>query len=639
MANRQALIFSAFIAVNSAQPFADEVNTTDSFFLDDTPIILSATRLKQSLSEAPAAMTVIDRAMIKASGAKEIFELFRLVPGMQVGYKRKHLPSASYHGMSDEFARGMQVLMDGHSIYNPSFGGLFWVDFPLLIEDIERIEVIRGPSASTYGPNAFLGTINIITTHTSQDQGAEANFRAGGGDYYRGAARYGGQWKDLGYRFSYAHNQDDGLESILDDQKINKFSSRFDYQLSSKDTLQYNFGYSEGKHQLGVKNSLADPPRHERGVQLSQNFRWEHQLNYSDQITVQLTHNRHEMFDDFKSNGKSVSNDQLAERVDLELQHILSPFQNIRLVWGLGTRFDRSRLRLWTGDDDKTNVLYRTFANVEWKFLDDFRLNLGALVEKNSYTDVDISPKIALNYLWSDQHSFRVMASRSSRMPTLGEQNLDVEISATNLIDVRVETPKTLKLEEVTTFEIGHHGQFFNQKLQTDIKFAHQRFHRLTQITSVDFDPVTFEPILQYETADVATSLNYEVQIDYRPDPKTLVHMGYSWVNIDQKGGFIDYGESAPHHTLNFLAAYEFPRQWQASLGYYYRSEMQYLRSDVISQFQRLDLILRKTIDLTESQQLELSLIHQNNLGSKDEFEQGDRLADRTFFEVTYKFD
>nr|WP_305909702.1 TonB-dependent receptor plug domain-containing protein [Methylomarinum sp. Ch1-1]MDP4522632.1 TonB-dependent receptor plug domain-containing protein [Methylomarinum sp. Ch1-1] len=249
---RVAGVLTLFVSQAS---YAQDAN---DFFLDDAPAVLTATRLKQPLSRAPGAMTVIDKTMIKASGAKEIVELFRLVPGMQIGYKRKNLSSATYHGMSDEFSRGMQVLIDGHSIYNASFGGVHWDDYPLLIEDIERIEVIRGPNAATYGPNSFLGVINIITTHTSQDQGAHASFRAGSNDYYRSTARYAGTWNDLSYRFSYMHQQEDGLESVADSQLVDVLSTRFDYRLSENSALQYNFGYSADKSQTGGHGGLND---------------------------------------------------------------------------------------------------------------------------------------------------------------------------------------------------------------------------------------------------------------------------------------------------------------------------------------------------------------------------------------------
>lgn len=626
-------IMLAANAVGSS--LAENVEETDSFFLDDVPIVLSATRLKQSLANAPAAITVIDRAMIKASGAKEIVDVFRLVPGMQVGSKREHLPSASYHGMSDEFARGMQVLVDGHSIYNATFGGLFWVDLPLLIEDIERVEVIRGPAAATYGPNAFLGVINIITAHTSQDQGVQANFRAGGGDTYRGAIRHGGQWNDLGYRFSFVHKQNDGFENIRDGLNTNTFSSRFDYQLTNQDTLQYNLGISEGSHRLGIDNNLNDPARKERSVNLTQNLRWEHQFNPIEQVSMHITHNRHEIEDHLISNGQAVNNHYLSEQIDFEFQHVLSPFQETRMVWGVGSRFDRIHMPFWTGDDDKTNVLYRVFANIEQKFLNDFTLNIGALLEENSYTSVDVSPKISLNYQWSRQHNFRVMASRASRMPILGEQNLNATRTVQSLLAIPVVTTETLKPVEVITYEAGHHGQFFNNKLATDIKVAHQRFHRLTRM---DYNPSAGR--FDYTTGDVASAINYEMQVDYKPNPKSLFHLGYSWINIQHKGGVSNYRESAPHNTLNALTAYEFPWQLEASLAYYYRSEMQYIRtSSDIAQYQRLDFILRKAFNLSDSQKIELSFIHQNNLGSKDEFNAEGRLADRTFVEVSYQFD
>jgi len=640
--NKRINYLAIVLLINGNHALATEHNIDDPFLLTEAPVVLSATRLKQSLSEAPAAMTVIDKKMIKASGAKEIVELFRLVPGMQIGYKRGHLPSASYHGMSDDFAKGMQVLVDGHSIYSPSFGGLFWVDYPLLIEDIERIEVIRGPSASSYGPNSFLGVINIVTSHTSQDQGSKANFRLGGGDYYRGSVQHTGQWKDLGYRFSYAHNENEGLESVLDDQEIDMLSSRFDYQLSSKDTLQYNFGYSEGKHQVGAENSIIEPDRFERSTQMSQTMKWMHQLDLEDQFSLQLTHNRHEMKDKFTSEGQAASNSQLAERLDFEFQHNFSLLDNTRMVWGGGSRLDRMRLPAWIGtDDDKTNVLYRVFANIEQRFLEDFSLNLGALLEKNSYTSVDISPKIALNYSWSDQQSFRIMASKASRMPAMVEQHLDIQKAFPTLIAVRGKANQTLKPVEVITFEVGHHGQFFNKTLLTDIKIAHQRFNRLPKLLSVYIDPnPTPGPVVDYGTGDVASSVNYEMQLDYKPNEKALVHFGYSWMNIQQKGGFLNYRESAPHNTLNVLTAYEFPQQWQASLAYYYHSEMQYLRTfNGMEQSQRLDFVLRKQIKLAERQTLELSFIHQNTLGSKDEVEGNNRLADRSFFEISYQYD
>ena len=135
---------------------------SEQVYLQDFPIVLSASRLSQPLSEAPNAMTVIDRSMIKASGFRTIGDLFRLVPGMYVGNLNGYSPIVGYHGATEQHSRRMQVLVDGRSVYLPPFSSVDWEDIPLSIDDIERIEVVRGPAAASHGANSVQGVINII---------------------------------------------------------------------------------------------------------------------------------------------------------------------------------------------------------------------------------------------------------------------------------------------------------------------------------------------------------------------------------------------------------------------------------------------------------------------------------------------
>ncbi len=122
---------------------------SEADFLAELPVVLSASRLTQPLSEAPGAVTVIDRELIAASGAREIADLFRLVPGFQVSYAGGANPVVTYHGLSGQFSRRMQVLVDGRSLYSPSFvGGVDWNHIGIAIEDIERIEVVRGTNTA-----------------------------------------------------------------------------------------------------------------------------------------------------------------------------------------------------------------------------------------------------------------------------------------------------------------------------------------------------------------------------------------------------------------------------------------------------------------------------------------------------------
>src|SRR5512139_2616870 len=131
------LAVTAFL-IHSLRASAADTAMSEQEILQDFPVVLSASRLAQPLSEAPNAMTVIDRDMIKASGFRTISDLFRLVPGMYVSYFTGNQPIVSYHGTTDQYSRRMQVLVDGRSVYLPPFSSVDWEDIPLQIVDIER---------------------------------------------------------------------------------------------------------------------------------------------------------------------------------------------------------------------------------------------------------------------------------------------------------------------------------------------------------------------------------------------------------------------------------------------------------------------------------------------------------------------
>ena len=113
---------------------------SEADYFEDMPIVLSASRLSQSLSEAPASVSVIDQDMIRASGFRDIPDLLRLIPGFSVAYTRDNTWAVGYHGVADAFSRRFQVLVDGRSIYSAAFGAVLWSELPLSIDDVERIE-------------------------------------------------------------------------------------------------------------------------------------------------------------------------------------------------------------------------------------------------------------------------------------------------------------------------------------------------------------------------------------------------------------------------------------------------------------------------------------------------------------------
>ena len=181
-------------------------------FLGELPVVLSVSRLSQPTRDAPAAVTVIDAELIRASGARDLADLLRLVPGFQATYGDRGSPLAGYHGLlTEEEPRRLQVRIDGRSQYSPAFiGAVNWNTIDVQLQDIERIEVIRGTNSATYGSNAFLGVINVITRNAAAAQGVVASAAAGSGGVEDRLARLGVPLAGGFVRLSAERRHDEG---------------------------------------------------------------------------------------------------------------------------------------------------------------------------------------------------------------------------------------------------------------------------------------------------------------------------------------------------------------------------------------------------------------------------------------------
>jgi iron complex outermembrane receptor protein len=252
------LVLAILATVTSPAVFSADVFLPDTDA--DIPMVFSATRLRQSIADAPASITVIDRQMIDQSGARELPELLRLVPGMVVGYDTGWNAFVSYHGTSADMSRRMQVLVDGRSVYQPSLAYVDWIGFPVELEDIDRIEVIRGPNAAAYGANSFLGVVNIVTRHPSDLPRLRAYTRSGGNGIQDSFAGASGAFGDVSGQLSVSQRRDDGYTQYLDrngnstgdyqDSKRQKsVTGKLAWDLGSEASLTFRGGHSELKGQ------------------------------------------------------------------------------------------------------------------------------------------------------------------------------------------------------------------------------------------------------------------------------------------------------------------------------------------------------------------------------------------------------
>lgn len=228
----------------------------DDLFIDtDLPQVLTATRLKQSPAAVPGSMTVLDSALIHASGARDVPELLRLVPGMMIGYGAGNQPTVNYHGSNVNDARRMQVLIDGRSVYRAGLATVDWSDIPLAIEDIERIEVFRGPNTVSYGANALMVVVNILTRRPADSHGTRLKITRGQdgiNDFY---ASQGLGWDGGDLRLSMSGLQDDGFDKnqygqdYRDSRRLTRFNLSVSHSLAPDQTLDWQLAAKEGSNQ------------------------------------------------------------------------------------------------------------------------------------------------------------------------------------------------------------------------------------------------------------------------------------------------------------------------------------------------------------------------------------------------------
>jgi iron complex outermembrane receptor protein len=229
----------------------------DDLFIDnqDLPQVLTATRLKQSPAAVPGSMTVLDSDLIRASGARDIPELLRLVPGMMIGYGAGNQPTVNYHGSNVSEARRMQVLIDGRSVYRAGLATVDWSDIPVALEDIERIEVFRGPNTVSYGANALMAVVNILTRNPADSHGTRLKMTRGEdgiNDFY---ASQGLGWDGGDLRLSLSGQQDDGFDQdqygrdYRDSRRLNRINLNVSHMLAPNQTLEWQLAAKEGSNQ------------------------------------------------------------------------------------------------------------------------------------------------------------------------------------------------------------------------------------------------------------------------------------------------------------------------------------------------------------------------------------------------------
>jgi len=581
---------------------ADEqpVFPTEDDFLAEIPVVLSVTRLAQPRSDAPASITVIDRDMIAASGIKEIPMLLRLVPGFQAGHDSasslapRQTP-VSYMGYSDAFSRKMQVLIDGRSVYDPMFGGVRWSELGLALEDIERIEVIRGPNAASYGSNSFLGVINIITRDPTLESGTTL-LEGGASDGDRQATvRHSHSGGKFSYRLTASRNEDQGFVGLHDKNDTSALAWRSESRLTDRDSLTFNMGVTQGMRQMGDGTASTEiNPYHDAFINNNyQQLKWNRRESADREFTLQIYHNYAQLDNSYTSYPGGTlatrnNSDTRTHRWDLEFQRTLRTSDTSRLVWGGEIRRDEAWGPAWyTSNDWKQLQLYRVFANSEWSPSPKWTSNAGLMIESSSASGVAYSPRLALNYHVNTNNTVRGSISRAYRNPSIFEQYAFTTLKVGDLGT----PPGTTYLyfygngmvrpEVIDAVEFAYIHENPARNLFFDAKTFFMRIGDVLSYPGGGPAVGSLTPVYTYANGGVSSIYGVEFQLKSRLGKKTTASVSYAYAWHD--GWYIsnltgpitgDSDGSTPNHTFSFLLDHKFSPRWRAGLFYYYVSEL-----------------------------------------------------------------
>lgn len=293
-----AILYIALATINlPITCAAQEVDSLES----NIPIVLTPTRLRQSLADVPASVTIITGEMMNRFGIQSLPDALRLVPGMAVTQVNGNDFRINYHGTNILVPRRMNVLVDGISIYRPAFARVDWKEFPVSIEDIDKIEVTRGPNSVSYGANSMLAIINIITKHPSAVEGSTLSVTGGSLNTAASLMRYSGKSGDsTTYRVTVEHQNDNGFDYAStkgvghDSTRLNKLNFRSITDIGYNETLDLQAAVVQGMKESEFidRYQLTFPDVHLREYYLG--AQWNKSLAQNHELKIQAYASDHQ---------------------------------------------------------------------------------------------------------------------------------------------------------------------------------------------------------------------------------------------------------------------------------------------------------------------------------------------------------
>jgi iron complex outermembrane receptor protein len=594
--------------------------------------VTSVSKKPEKLLVASAAVFVITSDEIRRSGATRIPEILRLVPGVQVARIDANKWAVGVRGFASRLSRSLLVLIDGRSVYSPLFAGVYWEVQDTLLEDVDRIEVIRGPGATLWGVNAVNGVINIITKNARDTQGALAKVGGGNENRLQTALRYGGHTsRGVTYRtYGKFFDRDGGFHQVTDDfdgWHMAQGGFRADVDQGDRDHFTLQGDLYDGKSgQRSVVTTYTAPyvQTVEEDADLSGASllgQWTRRIHEGSETTLQFYYDR--------TDRSEPTFGESRDTFDLEFRHQLSAGSRHDLLWGAGYRLTSGATEgvptVQFIPAERTDDVLSAFVQ------DDIRLaaskctlTLGSKFEYNDYSGFEYQPNARVLFRPAARHTIWSAVSRAVRVPSRIEQDLSLTafMEPTTPTFFRLQGNKAFVPERLMAYEIGYRLQA-TERLFLDLAAFYNDYAKLlslepgTPFTETSPSPSHSVVPLLLDNKLGGTTHGAEVAYEWRPVADWRLSGSYSYLQMDLERApdSLDASSvqslegSSPRHMADLHSALDLPRNVRLDLILRYMGR---LPSQGIEDYTEMDL----SVGWRFSPSLEFSLAGRNLLSA-----------------------
>jgi iron complex outermembrane receptor protein len=553
--------------------------------------ITTVMRVPEPTTTIPAAVFVITQDDIRRSGATSLPEVLRLAPGVQVSQIDAARYAIGIRGFADRLARSMLVLVDGRAVYSPLFAGTYWEVQDTLLEDIERIEIIRGPGGTLWGANAVNGIINIVTKRAQDTHGTLVAGTVG--SELRGpvSVRYGKGTGTTHFRmYGKAFDRDGFSSDEFDAWQMGQAGFRADWSLASSRTLMVQANAYRTELGQRVNTPLVTSPFNQvtiRDAGLSG-------LNALARFSAPAGGGEYQFqtyYDRTSRDERPVA--ETRDTLDFDFQHRRRFARRHQLVWGAGYRVSSGRITSTLPTqffpDDRTDNLFTAFAQDDFALMPDrLRLVFGTKVEHNAYSGFEIQPAARVMWTINSTHALFGSVTRAVRTPS----RVETDYTTTSLSNPAVPTfvrllpnPEFVP-EELTAYEAGYRIRPLASLYVTASGFFNHHQDTLSTEVLTPFVETTPPPPrvilpVMFRNGLHGNSHGVEVTGDYRPVSWWRWTGNYSLVRIQmtRDPGSTDvqelrYERQTPQHQVYLQSSLELPKGFLLDWMFRYASEL-----------------------------------------------------------------